>query len=297
VFGQTLGAPHVIGTKLPIARHASQVREIVEHWRRRGQSIALVPTMGGLHEGHLALVTLARKTARRVVVSTFVNPAQFAPHEDFDSYPRNEERDWRKLSAAKVDLMYSPLLGEIYPDDFSTRVEVAEITQTLEGISRPHFFAGVTTVCAKLFLQCQPDYVIFGEKDYQQLLVIKRMVKDLGFPIEVVAGPTVRERDGLALSSRNVYLDEAERSVAPLLHAVIHDMAQDLAAGRDIDDAILQGRYRLEQNGFRVDYLQVRDAETLVPFEDTVTRPGRVLVAAYLGRTRLIDNVAINPGA
>lgn len=285
----------MIGTKLPIARHASQLREAVQHWRRRGQTVALVPTMGGLHEGHLALVALARRHARRVVVSTFVNPAQFAPHEDYDNYPRSEERDWRKLNAARVDLMYAPNLAEIYPDDFSTRVEVAEITQTLEGISRPHFFAGVTTVCAKLFLQCLPDFAVFGEKDYQQLLVIKRLVKDLNFPLEIIAGPTVREKDGLALSSRNVYLTEAERSVAPLLYAVLEDMAEDLGAGREIEDAIMQGRFRLEQSGFRIDYLQVRSADALTPFDDIVTGPGRVLAAVYLGRTRLIDNVAVTP--
>jgi pantoate--beta-alanine ligase len=285
----------VIGTKLPIARHASQLREAVQHWRRRGQTVALVPTMGGLHDGHLALVALARRHARRVVVSTFVNPAQFAPHEDYDNYPRSEERDWRKLNAARVDLMYAPNLTEIYPDDFSTRVEVAEITQTLEGISRPHFFAGVTTVCAKLFLQCLPDFAVFGEKDYQQLLVIKRLVKDLSFPLEIIAGPTVREKDGLALSSRNVYLTEGERSIAPLLYAVLNDMAEDLAAGREIEDAILQGRFRLEQSGFRIDYLQVRSADTLTPFDDIVTGPARALAAVYLGRTRLIDNVAVVP--
>lgn len=284
-----------MSSKLPVARYTHQIREIVQHWRRRGHRVALVPTMGGLHEGHLSLIRLARRHARRVVVSTFVNPAQFAPHEDFDSYPRNEERDWNLLANARADVMYSPSVAEMYPDDFSTRVEVAEITQTLEGISRPHFFAGVTTVVTKLFLQCLPDVAVFGEKDYQQLLVIRRLVKDLNFPIEIVAAPTMREPDGLAMSSRNVYLTREERAVAPQLYAVLHDMAGDLSAGRDIMETVLQGRARLERSGFRIDYLQVRDAETLVPIDPVVTEPARVLAAVYLGKTRLIDNVPVTP--
>lgn len=284
-----------MSSKLPVARYANQLREIVQHWRRRGQTVALVPTMGALHEGHLSLVRHARKQARRVVVSTFVNPAQFAPHEDFESYPRSEERDWNKLVSVRTDLMYAPGISEIYPDDFSTRVEVAEITQTLEGVSRPHFFAGVTTVVTKLFLQCLPDIAVFGEKDYQQLLVIRRLVKDLGFPIDVLAGPTLREPDGLAMSSRNVYLSENERAAAPLLYAVLADMAEDLALGRDIADAVLQGRARLEHAGFKIDYLQVRDAEMLVPLDPVVEQPARVLAAVYLGKIRLIDNVAVIP--
>jgi pantoate--beta-alanine ligase len=281
--------------KLPILRFASQLREQVHQWRRRGYPVALVPTMGALHDGHISLIDVARKHARKIVVSTFVNPAQFAPDEDYGNYPRNEERDWHKLVNARADAMYAPIFEEIYPDDFATRVEVAEITQTLEGLSRPHHFSGVTTVVTKLFLQCLPDYAIFGEKDYQQLLVVRRMVKDLNFPVTIIAGPVKRESDGLALSSRNVYLDERERKIAPQIYGVIGAMAHDLSVGRDILETVKQGRLRLDQAGFRIDYLEVRDAETLLPFEDMVDRPARVLAAVFLGRTRLIDNVPVMP--
>jgi pantoate--beta-alanine ligase len=193
--------------------------------------------------------------------------------------------------------MYAPGLAEIYPDDFSTRVEVAEISQTLEGISRPHFFAGVTTVVTKLFLQCLPDVAVFGEKDYQQLLVVKRLVKDLDFPLTIIPGPIVREPDGLAMSSRNIYLDADERNVAPQLHAVLADLARDLAAGREIADALRHGWMRLEHTGFRIDYLQVREAEALVPIEEPVVEtPARLLAAVFLGKVRLIDNLPIIPG-
>jgi pantoate--beta-alanine ligase len=267
----------------------------VQQWRRRGHKVALVPTMGGLHEGHLALVRLAKQQAGKVIVSVFVNPTQFAPHEDYDNYPRNEERDWHKLLGVQADAMYAPDVDEIYPRDFATRVEVAGLTQTLEGISRPHFFAGVTTVVAKLFMQCLPDIAIFGEKDYQQLLVIKQLVRDLNLPIVIVAAPVVREADGLAMSSRNVYLDANERAIAPQLHTVLADMAADLSAGRAIEDTMHQGWARLEQAGFRIDYLEIRDSETLMPFETAIDAPARLLAAVFLGRVRLIDNVAVTP--
>ncbi len=285
-----------MSTRLPVIRHVKELRQLVQQWRRRGQRIALVPTMGGLHEGHLALVRLAKKHASRVVVSVFVNPTQFAPHEDYDSYPRHEERDWHKLLTAGPDAMYAPDVHEIYPHDFASRVEVAGVTQTLEGVSRPHFFSGVTTVVAKLFLQCLPDAAVFGEKDYQQLLVVKRMVRDLNFPVVIVPGPIVRERDGLALSSRNAYLDAANRGLAPQLYAVLCDVAHDLAAGRPIDESLGQGAARLASAGFRVDYLELRDAETLMPVESAGPAPVRLLAAAYLGRVRLIDNVPVPPG-
>ncbi|MBI4725535.1 MAG: pantoate--beta-alanine ligase [Rhodomicrobium sp.] len=284
-------------TRLPVLRFTHQLRQTVQQWRRRGHKIALVPTMGGLHEGHLSLVRLAKKHAGRVVVSVFVNPTQFAPHEDYGNYPRNEERDWHKLQSVQADAMYAPDVHEIYPEDFATRVEVAGITQTLEGISRPHFFSGVTTVVTKLFLQCLPDIAIFSEKDYQQLLVIKRLVKDLNFPLNIVSAPIKREPDGLAMSSRNVYLNISERAVAPQLFAVLSDMGADLAAGRAIEDTVRQGKSRLENTGFRIDYLEVRDAETLMPVETAVTAPARVLAAVHLGRTRLIDNVPFIPPA
>jgi pantoate--beta-alanine ligase len=286
-----------MSTRLPVIRHTNQLRQLVQQWRRRGHKIALVPTMGGLHEGHLALVRLAKREASRVVVSVFVNPAQFAPHEDYDSYPRNEERDWHKLLSVQADAMYAPDVHDIYPSDFATRVEVAGVAQTLEGLSRPHFFSGVTTVVTKLFMQCLPDIAVFGEKDYQQLLVIKRLVKDLDFPITIVPAPIVREADGLAMSSRNVYLDPAGRSIAPQLYAVLSDMAQDLSSGRSIEETVRPGSTRLENAGFRIDYLQVRDSETLIPVETAVETPARLLAAVYLGRVRLIDNVAVVPRA
>jgi pantoate--beta-alanine ligase len=284
-----------MSVRLPVIRFANQLRKVVQEWRRRGHKIALVPTMGGLHEGHVSLVRLAKQHASRVVVSVFVNPTQFAPHEDYENYPRNEERDWHKLLSAQADAMYAPDVHEIYPHDFSTRVEVAGITQTLEGVSRPHFFSGVTTVVSKLFLQSLPDIAIFGEKDYQQLLVIKRMVKDLSFPIAIVAAPTLREADGLAMSSRNVYLDAAERALAPQLYAVLSEMRGDLASGRAAVDTLRPGMSRLEKSGFRIDYLELRDSETLLPLEATVETPARLLAAAYLGPVRLIDNVAVVP--
>ena len=280
-----------MSTRLPIVRFAAELQKTVQHWRRRGQRVALVPTMGSLHEGHLSLIRIAKKHANRVVVSVFVNPTQFAPHEDFNSYPRNEERDWHKLLTVQPDVMYAPEVEEIYPHDFATRVEVAGITQTLEGISRPHFFAGVTTVVAKLFLQCLPDIAVFGEKDYQQLLVIKRMVRDLAFPIAILPGPVVRERDGLALSSRNAYLDARERAIAPQLHTILTDAAADLASGRPVRETLTQGKLRLENAGFRVDYLELRDAETLLPLENLTNERARLLAAAYLGSVRLIDNI------
>jgi pantoate--beta-alanine ligase len=281
--------------KLPVIRHTAQLRQIVQQWRRRGHRVALVPTMGGLHEGHLSLVRLAKQHASRVIVSLFVNPAQFAPHEDYGSYPRNEERDWHKLLSVEADAMYVPDVHEIYPPDFATRVEVAGVAQTLEGISRPHFFSGVTTVVTKLFLQSLPDIAIFGEKDYQQLLVVQQLVRDLNFPIAIVPGPIVREADGLAMSSRNVYLSAEERAIAPQLYAVLKDMAEDLAQGRAIADTVSKGQERLESVGFRADYLEVRDADSLLPSGLKVEKPARLLAAVYLGHVRLIDNIAVVP--
>jgi len=284
-----------MSNRLPLVRTAAELRKTVQGFRKRGEKIALVPTMGALHEGHLSLIKLAQKHADRVVVSVFVNPTQFAPHEDYNSYPRTEEQDWHKLAGAGADVMYAPNVHEIYPPDFSTRVEVAGVTQTLEGVSRPHFFSGVTTIVAKLFLQSLPDVAVFGEKDYQQLLVIKRMVRDLNFPIAIIPGPILREPDGLALSSRNVYLDASDRSIAPQLHAIMADMASDLVAEREVDETVQQGVARLESAGFRLDYLEVRDTETLLPLEGVVRQPARLLAAVYLGRVRLIDNIAVIP--
>ncbi len=285
-----------MAAKLPVVRTIAELRKTVRGWRRRGRTVALVPTMGSLHPGHSSLVQMARKNAHRTVVSIFVNPAQFGPNEDFDAYPRNEQRDWEKLAEARADLLYAPSVDAMYQEDFSTRVEVMGLTARLEGASRPKHFAGVTTVVAKLFLQCLPDYAVFGEKDYQQLLVVQQMVRDLDMPITVLAAPTMREPDGLAMSSRNAYLSAAERTVAPRLYAVLNEVSQDLTAGRPIHEAIFLGRDWLAGAGLRVDYLELRDADTLQPLEgDHVTNPARLLAAVHLGRTRLIDNVAVAP--
>jgi len=272
----------------------SHLRDAVRRWRRKNRTIALVPTMGGLHEGHLSLVRIARKNADRVIVSNFVNPTQFGPDEDFDSYPRDEHGDNRLLSKAGTDLVYAPSILEMYPNDFATRVEVAELTQCLCGTSRPHFFAGVTTVVTKLFLQSLPDIAVFGEKDYQQLLVIRQLVKDLNFPIEIIGGPILREADGLAMSSRNAYLSEEDRAIAPQLYKVLSDMAADLGAGRDVESTIAMGANRLRGAGFRIDYLDVRTDDTLIPLEGQVVDSARIFAAAWLGETRLIDNVPIH---
>lgn len=278
---------------MPIVRSVSQLRDAVRRWRRKSRKIALVPTMGGLHEGHLSLVRIARKDADRVIVSSFVNPTQFGPDEDFDNYPRDEHGDNRLLAKAGTDLVYAPSILEMYPNDFATRVEVADLTQCLCGVSRPHFFAGVTTVVTKLFLQSLPDIAVFGEKDYQQLLVIRQLVKDLNFPIEILSGPIVRESDGLAMSSRNAYLSEEDRATAPQLYNVLSDMAADLSVGRDVESTISMGVNRLRGAGFRIDYLDVRTEDTLIPLEGRVVDPARIFAAVHLGNTRLIDNVPI----
>jgi pantoate--beta-alanine ligase len=275
-----------------IVRTVGDLRAEITKWREAGQRIALVPTMGALHQGHLSLAALAKKQADRAVVSIFVNPIQFGPREDFNLYPRDEAGDLKKLAGAGADLVFAPDLGEMYPPGFSTRVNVGDLTEDLCGASRPNHFDGVATVVTKLLLQCAPNIAIFGEKDYQQLLVIKRLVRDLNIPVEIASAPIVREPDGLALSSRNAYLSPTERKIAPLLHRTIAEVAADLAKGRGADDAAEAGRFKLEAAGFRVNYVAVRDPETLKPLHGPVTQ-ARVLAAAYLGKTRLIDNVAV----
>lgn len=282
-----------MAAKPATVRTVRALRKQVQAWRGRKQTVALVPTMGALHEGHLSLVRLAKESAKRVVVSIFVNPTQFAPHEDFDAYPREEAKDRKKLVALGVDLIYAPPAKEMYPPGFSTRVVVGGVSECLDGASRPHFFGGVATVVAKLLQQCQPDMAVFGEKDYQQIKVIERMVRDLDMPVKILGGPIVREEDGLALSSRNAYLTPEERLIAPLLNRTLTDVAADIAEGRPIEDAIGAGRQRLDHAGFAVDYVEARDARDLAPLEDGFTQAGRVFGASYLGRTRLIDNVPI----
>jgi pantoate--beta-alanine ligase len=275
-----------------IARSVSDLRQSLAPWRKAGERIALVPTMGALHDGHLSLVALAKNNADRVVASIFVNPIQFGPTEDFQRYPRDEAGDLAKLDGAGANLVFVPDTGEMYPHGFSTRVGVSDLTEDLCGAFRPNHFDGVATVVTKLLLQCAPDVAIFGEKDYQQLLVIKRLVRDLDIPVEILGAPIVREEDGLALSSRNAYLSPSERKTAPLLYQTILAVANDLRQGRGADDAAAAGRFKLEAAGFRVDYVAVRDPETLKPLSGPVER-ARVLAAVELGRTRLIDNVAV----
>jgi pantoate--beta-alanine ligase len=276
-----------------VMRNLAPLRARVQAWRSAGESVALVPTMGALHRGHLELVRLAKARCRRAVVSIFVNPAQFAPHEDFERYPRDEAGDLAKLAGVGCDLVWAPDPGLMYPAGFATRVVPSGAAEGLEGEFRPHFFAGVATVCCKLFTQVAPDVAVFGEKDYQQLRVVTQMVRDLDLPLEIVAVPTVREPDGLALSSRNAYLSAAERTVAPVLYDVIRTIAEVVAEGGIVAGALAEGRARLEAAGFKMDYLEVRDAESLQLPAPGAQRRLRVLVAAWLGKTRLIDNVGV----
>lgn len=278
---------------LPVARSVADLRTSVSRWRKAGETVALVPTMGALHRGHLALVEQAGEKADRVVVSIFVNPAQFAPHEDFGEYPRTERDDIEKLKPLAVDLVYGPAASEMYAPNFSTSVDTGEIATGLCALTRPHFFGGVSIVVAKLLLQCLPDLAIFGEKDYQQLLVIRRMVRDLNIPVEILSGVTQREEDGLAISSRNVYMSEMERAQAVELSRVLKSIVASVEAGGAIDEAVIKGKAQLLKAGFGpVDYLEVRDAETLKPVAH-LTNDARVLGAAHMGQTRLIDNFPI----
>ncbi len=263
-------------------------------WHARRETIALVPTMGALHAGHIALVKLARRRADRVIVSIFLNPTQFAPHEDLTSYPRTLRRDISQLAAVKTDLVWSPSAETMYPPGFATRiVPEGAATAGLEDAFRPHFFAGVATVVAKLFIQCQPDIAVFGEKDFQQLKIVTQLARDLDLKTCVIGAPTVRGKDGLALSSRNAYLSAEERAVAPLLHRVLAGCAKSIATGRPISGVLQNGRAEIAQAGFALDYLEARHADTLAPIEGREKGPIRLLLAARVGKTRLIDNVAV----
>lgn len=281
--------------RIPIARTVKTLRRAVAGMREAGETVALVPTMGALHRGHVSLVERARRRADRIVVSIFVNPTQFAPSEDFSTYPRTFAADVKALEDVGADLVWAPAtVQEMYPDGFSTGVVPAgPATVGLEDRFRPHFFNGVATVVAKLLLQCLPDVAVFGEKDFQQLRVIERMAADLDIPVAIVGAPTVRERDGLAMSSRNVYLDAAERATAPLIHRTLTSCARAIAAGRAIAEAMAEGRVALTQAGFAVDYLEARHALTLEPIAASEDGPVRLLAAAKLGSTRLIDNVGL----
>ena len=261
-------------------------------WRAAGETVALVLTMGFLHQGHLSLVRLGKARAERVVASIFVNPTQFAPTEDFAAYPRDEARDAALLASAGCDLIYAPTVAEMYPDGFSTTVTVAGVSAPMDGLARPTHFAGVATIVTKLLTQCQPDIAIFGEKDFQQLLVIKRLARDLDLAVEIVGATTVREPDGLALSSRNSYLTPAERAVAPRLNAALRTAADALRGGAAVSTAEAAGLATLGEAGFGVvDYFEVRAADDLRRLgPGPVDAPARIFVAARLGRARLIDN-------
>jgi pantoate--beta-alanine ligase len=278
-----------------IAKTVSGLRRSVAQWRDGGETIALVPTMGALHEGHISLVRLARRRADRVVVSIFVNPAQFAPTEDFSTYPRTFDTDLALLAREKADLIWAPQsVSVMYPEGFATRiVPEGPATAGLEDRFRPDFFKGVATVVAKLFTQAMPDLAVFGEKDYQQLKVVTRMARDLDLPLRVIGAPTVREADGLAMSSRNVYLSVEERAEAPLLHRVLRLCAEKIAKERSIATILSEGREAIERAGFVLDYLEARHAETLASIGSVKDGPIRLLVAARLGTTRLIDNVGV----
>ncbi len=283
-----------MATPPKILRTVPSLRRALEPYRRAGATIALVPTMGALHRGHIALVREARRRAKRVVVSIFVNPTQFAPHEDFASYPRSLAVDLKALRVENVDTVWAPPVEAMYPDGFATRLSPEGPAKVgLEDKYRPHFFGGVATVVAKLFTQVSPDFAFFGQKDYQQLRVVTQMAKDLDLSVKVVGVPTVREPDGLALSSRNVYLSSAERAVAPMLHKVLKGCASRIKSGEKIDRVLNVGRIEVDLAGFDLDYLEARHALTLAPIASLKEGPVRLLVAARLGKTRLIDNVAV----
>jgi pantoate--beta-alanine ligase len=281
--------------KLAVARSVAELRRRVRVWRRAGETVALVPTMGALHAGHLALVTRAHELCDRVVASLFVNPTQFAPNEDFARYPRDENGDAAKLVGARCDLLYAPPLEEIYPLGFSTSISVGALAEGQCGRFRPGHFSGVATVVTKLLQQAQADVACFGEKDWQQLQVIRRVVRDLDIAVRIEGVATVREADGLALSSRNAYLSPEERAAAPALQRTLRDAAQRIERGEATIAAALEAAAsELGRAGFtKIDYVDAVDAETLAPLT-RADRRGRILAAAWLGRTRLIDNVPLH---
>ena len=280
---------------LPIARTIEALRTTVREWRRQGFTVAFVPTMGALHEGHLTLVREAGRRADKVVASVFVNPAQFAAHEDLGTYPRREAEDAGLLAGAGCDLLFAPTVGEMYPDGFVTSVNVGGPSQGLETDFRPHFFAGVAVVVAKLLNQVQADVAVFGEKDYQQLMVVRRMARDLDIPTEIVGSATERDGHGLALSSRNAYLSGAELEIARRLNGVLAEAAIKAGDRRPLAAVERDAYAGLLKAGFeRVDYVAVRRADNLAAFANgVVDGPARILAAAWLGKTRLIDNMAI----
>ncbi|MBT3398675.1 MAG: pantoate--beta-alanine ligase [Rhodospirillaceae bacterium] len=280
---------------LVIVRSVRELREAVAGWRRVGETVGLVPTMGALHTAHMALVDEARKHADRVVATIFVNPTQFGPDEDFSSYPRREARDIETLRTHGVDLLFAPGVEDMYPAGFETNVNVPDISQGLCGDHRPGHFAGVATIVTKLLLQALPDCAVFGEKDYQQLQVIRRLALDLDIPVAIIGLPTVREADGLAVSSRNANLSPADRATAPKMHVALKGVAARLLAGETAAVACAAGHEALAAAGFSpIEYLEVRAADTLLPASQAPAgTPLRALAAAWLGETRLIDNLPV----
>jgi pantoate--beta-alanine ligase len=282
-----------MSTDIETVRTVADLRQRIHDFRAGGHKIGLVPTMGGLHDGHLSLVRRSKELSGRTVVTLFVNPAQFGKGEDLEAYPRDEARDAELLAQEGAHLLFAPDVAEVYPDGHSTSVKVSGIGEILEEEYRPGFFGGVASVVTKLLLQTLPDVAIFGEKDYQQLQVIKRLTRDLDIPVEIEGAETIRESDGLALSSRNAYLNDAERIVAPVLYQTIIAVAEKVSSGENIRDTEAWAIEELKNSSFvKVDYITVRDAQSLLPPSD-LQRPMRVLAAARLGRARLIDNIAI----
>jgi pantoate--beta-alanine ligase len=277
-----------------ILRDVASLRARVAAWRAAGEAIALVPTMGALHAGHVSLFAAAKQRAHRVVASIFVNPTQFAPNEDFAAYPRTFEADVEKCADAFGDCVYAPSVEAMYADGFATLLTVGgPAVVGLEDRFRPTHFSGVATVVAKLLNQCRPDIAIFGEKDYQQLKVIAQFVRDLDFDAQIIGAPTLRDADGLALSSRNVYLTPAERALAPRLYEALKTCADEINSGRRLGEALEEAGAKVAKAGFKTDYLEARHAETLTPIVSSAEGPIRLLAAAKLGQTRLIDNLGV----
>lgn len=276
-----------------IAKTPNEIRAIVEDAQKAGSRVAFVPTMGALHEGHLSLIDFAKTNADLVVVSIFVNPTQFGEGEDFEDYPRTWESDINALAKRGVAAIYAPTASTMYPEGFSTSMSIEGPALELETTFRPHFFGGVAIVVSKLLLSVLPDIAVFGEKDYQQLLVIKQMVRDLHIPVEILGCPTLREADGLAMSSRNAYLSDKERPIAAELHATLQACAADIRAGEKADKALTKAIKTLTQHGFDVDYVELRNAETLKKVADVTSEARRLLAAARLGKPRLIDNIPV----
>lgn len=274
--------------------HIQEVRTQVKNWQREGQKIGLVPTMGDLHEGHLSLVDAAQQHCDKVIATIFVNPTQFGPGEDFDRYTRQEQQDFDQLSQRKVDLLWTPVAAEIYPPDFQTKITLSQVTQGYCGAKRPGHFDGVAGIVSKFFNIITPDTAFFGEKDFQQLALIKQMCKDLNFDIEIGSVPTCREKDGLAMSSRNRYLSDTQRQIAPHLHATLTELAQEIAYNRSPVPHLLRDKQqKLLDAGFdQIDYLAYCDSHSLTPLSH-YQENSRLLAAAFLGKTRLIDNIAV----